>query len=229
MAAFEHLLAPGRIGTLGLRNRILMAPMGEELAELDGTVGDRQLAYVEARAAGGAALVSLGSVAIAWPAGTANECQNGISDDRFEAGIRRLADAAHAHGAALALQLTHMGKVARNDIVAGRPMQVPSVPGRPGFDPLMAMITADELEASIAPMQAPTAKVEFHEMTPDDIAVVWRSLPMPRHAPRRGASTRWSCTPATAISSTSSCRPPRTIAPTTTAARSRRAPASCSR
>ena len=172
MAAFEHLLAPGRIGPLELRNRILMAPMGEELAELDGTVGDRQLAYVEARAAGGAALVSLGSVAIAWPAGTANECQNGISDDRFEAGIRRLADTAHAHGAALALQLTHMGKVARNDIVAGRPMQVPSLPGRPGFDPLMAMITADELEASIAPMQAPTAKVEFHEMTRADIASV---------------------------------------------------------
>jgi 2,4-dienoyl-CoA reductase (NADPH2) len=172
VSAFEHLLAPGRIGTLALRNRILMAPMGEELAELDGTVGDRQLAYVEARAAGGVALVSLGSVAIAWPAGTANECQNGISSDHFEAGIRRLADTAHAQGAALALQLTHMGKVARNDIVAGRPMQVPSLPGRPGFDPLMAMITPDELEASIAPMQAPTAKVEFHEMTHDDIALV---------------------------------------------------------
>src|SRR5262245_50368781 len=77
VSPFEHLLSPGRIGTLELRNRILMALMGEELAELDGTVGDRQLAYVEARAAGGAALVSLGSVAIAWPAGTANECQNG--------------------------------------------------------------------------------------------------------------------------------------------------------
>src|SRR4029079_18507848 len=72
----------------------------------------------------------------------------------------------------LALQLTHMGKVARNDIVAGRAMYVPSLPGRPGFDPLMAMITPEELEASIAPMQAPTAKVEFHEMTPDDIALV---------------------------------------------------------
>ncbi len=172
MAAFEHLLSPGRIGSLELRNRILMAPMGEELAELDGTVGERQLAYVEARAAGGAALVSLGSVAVAWPVGTANECQNGVSGDRFEAGIRRLADAAHRHGAALALQLTHMGKVARNDIVAGRAMHVPSLPGRPGFDPLMAMITPEELEASIAPMQAPTARVEFHEMTSDDIAAV---------------------------------------------------------
>src|SRR3954447_7968975 len=170
VSAFEHLLSPGKIGTLALRNRILMAPMGEELAELNGTVGERQLAYVEARAAGGAALVSLGSVAIAWPEGTANERQNGIADDRFEAGIRRLADTVHAHGAALALQLTHMGKVARNDIVAGRPMQVPSLPGRPGFDPLMAMITPDELAASIAPMQAPTAKVEFHEMDHDDIA-----------------------------------------------------------
>src|SRR3954447_20860505 len=108
VSAFEHLLSPGNIGTLALRNRILMAPMGEELAELDGTVGERQLAYVAARAAGGAGLVSLGSVAVAWPEGTANECQNGISDDRFGPGLRRLADRAQEHGAALALQLTHM-------------------------------------------------------------------------------------------------------------------------
>ena len=149
-----------------------MAPMGEELAAVDGTVSPEQLAYVEARAAGGAALVTLGSVAVAWPLGTSNERQNGISGPEHEAGLRALADAAHRHGAKLGLQLSHMGKVARNDIVAGRPMWVPSLPGRGRFDPLIAMLTDDEMAKSLAPMQAPGARVEFHEMTHDDITTV---------------------------------------------------------
>jgi 2,4-dienoyl-CoA reductase-like NADH-dependent reductase (Old Yellow Enzyme family) len=98
-AAFAHLLAPGRIGSMELRNRIVMSPMGDDLCNPDGTVSDTQLAYAEARARGGVALVMLGSVAVAHPAGTSNKCQTGISDDRFIPGLRRLAEAVHAHGA----------------------------------------------------------------------------------------------------------------------------------
>ena len=50
--SFPHLLAEGRIGTMPLRNRILMTPMGEDLCHPDGTVSDTQLAYAEARARG---------------------------------------------------------------------------------------------------------------------------------------------------------------------------------
>src|SRR5688572_30443039 len=35
--AYENLLAPGRIGAMELRNRILLCPMGDELSEADGT------------------------------------------------------------------------------------------------------------------------------------------------------------------------------------------------
>ena len=171
---YEHLLSPGRIGTMELRNRILMAPMGEELAELDGTVGAQQLAYIEARAAGGAALVTLGSVAVAWPSGTSNKHQNGLNGPRFEPGIRMLAEAAHRHGAKLSLQLSHMGKVARNDIIAGRPMWVPSKPKPSGFDALLMMMTAEEMQKSTAEMMGPDAKASFHEMTHDDIGELVR-------------------------------------------------------
>ncbi len=169
---YQHLLSPGRIGTMKLRNRILMATMGEELAELDGTVGPRQLAYIAARAAGGAALVTLGSVAIAWPLGTANKHQNGVNRAEFEPGVRALAETAHQHGAKLALQLSHMGKVARNDIIAGRSMWVPTKPQPSGFDPLLMMMTPDELQHATAEMSGPTANVAFHEMTHGDIATL---------------------------------------------------------
>ena len=64
-ASYTCLLAPGRIGNLELRNRILMCPMGDELSEADGTVGERQRAYFEARAKGGAALLLVGSISVA--------------------------------------------------------------------------------------------------------------------------------------------------------------------
>ena len=46
--AYEHLLSPGRIGALELRNRVLMAPMGEDLGDLDGMVSDAQVAALDA-------------------------------------------------------------------------------------------------------------------------------------------------------------------------------------
>ncbi len=154
-----------------LRNRIVLTPMGDDLCNPDGTVSDEQIAYAEARARGGTALVMLGSVAVAHPMGTSNKCQTGVSDDRFIPGLRRIADAVHAHGAKLGLQLTHAGKVGINDMIAGRPMWVPSIPRPGGSDPLFAQLTPDEVAKQREPFTAPTFRAEHHVMTHDDIAV----------------------------------------------------------
>ena len=53
MTGWSNLLAPGHIGALELRNRMVMAPMGEDLGDLDGQVSTTQMAYLEARAAAG--------------------------------------------------------------------------------------------------------------------------------------------------------------------------------
>ena len=172
MTGYAQVLAPGRIGSMALRNRIVMSPMGDDLCNEDGTVSDRQRSYFEARARGGVALVMLGSVAVAHPIGTSNKCQTGISDDRFVPGLRELADAVHAHGAKVAVQLTHAGKVGINDMIAGRPMWVPSVPRAAEFDPLFALVTPDEAAKQSAPMLSPTLRIEHHPMTRDDIATM---------------------------------------------------------
>ena len=44
---YPHLLSQGRIGTLDIRNRILVTAMGVSLSEPDGTVGERLIAYHE--------------------------------------------------------------------------------------------------------------------------------------------------------------------------------------
>jgi 2,4-dienoyl-CoA reductase (NADPH2) len=88
--ALTHLLAPGKIGSLEIRNRILMSPMGSNLAEQDGYCGERIKRYYEARARGGVGLIIVGVGAIAFPAGACNPNQVAISDDAYLPGRRPL-------------------------------------------------------------------------------------------------------------------------------------------
>ena len=69
MTAFPHLLAPGRIGPLELRNRIVLAPMGSYLGGEDGHITERHTRFYEERARGGAGLVTTEVVAVDWPRG----------------------------------------------------------------------------------------------------------------------------------------------------------------
>jgi 2,4-dienoyl-CoA reductase (NADPH2) len=161
--AYGHLLSTGRIGSMTLRNRIFMTPMGSNLADEDGITGERLRAYYEARARGGAALITMGSVSIGYPEGSGNWRNEAISHDRHVAGVRALADAVHAHGAKLAMQLQHAGLVAMNDMLAGRPIWTPSVPmiGKSDGD-MMDGFLEDELAIFTAPfatMAAPNYKV----------------------------------------------------------------------
>lgn len=68
-SAFAQLLSPGRIGPLELRNRIIVTAMGVNLAEADGTCGERIRAFHEEQARGGVGLVNVGVAGVAWPAG----------------------------------------------------------------------------------------------------------------------------------------------------------------
>ena len=138
--SFPHLLSPGRIGSLELRNRILMCPMGDSLCEPDGSISKNQHAYFEARARGGAALLLVGSVAVSYPAGSYSAHQVAASEERFVDGLRELAERAHRHGARIAAQLVHDGAVALHDIAEGRPLLVPAVPPPIVPDRLSAMV-----------------------------------------------------------------------------------------
>ncbi len=171
-APYPHLSAPGAIGPLALRNRMLLCPMGDNLAEADGTISDRQLAYYEARAAGGAALLLVGSVAIGYPGGATAAEQTGFSGEHFLPGLQALTERVHAHGAAIAAQLVHNGPNAVLDIARGIPLLVPSIPPRMQMDALSGMVTSDELTAMTEPFTRPDAGFSYQVATEDDIAAL---------------------------------------------------------
>jgi len=167
MARFQNLLAPGRIGPMELRNRVLLTAMGTGYAEADGMCGERIFAFNESIAKGGTALVTMGVVGVGYPLGNNMPNQPAISHDRYIPGIRRIADAIHAHGAKFAVQL-HFGGLIAN-AAALQPVWCPSIPLPKGPDTLGAAYLPEELESAGFDKLPP---YDFHEMTPDDAAAL---------------------------------------------------------
>ncbi|HEX6144743.1 MAG TPA: NADH:flavin oxidoreductase [Geminicoccaceae bacterium] len=126
-AAASGLFAPGRIGPVELRNRIVMPSMTTRMADEEGFVTESALAYYARRAAGGAALITV-EMASPEPVGRHRRRELGIYDDRFLPGLRRLVAAIHAGGARAAIQLGHGGGHTRADICGEAPVAPSAIP-----------------------------------------------------------------------------------------------------
>jgi len=101
--------APARIGPIDLRNRIIKAATFEGMTG-DQLVSDRLIAFHRAMAAGGVGMTTLAFCAVSPEgAGTPNEL---ILREESVPGLRKLADAVHAEGAAVSAQIGHAGAVA---------------------------------------------------------------------------------------------------------------------
>jgi 2,4-dienoyl-CoA reductase-like NADH-dependent reductase (Old Yellow Enzyme family) len=170
--SYSALLAPGRIGSLELRNRIVLAPMGSNFAEADGTCGERLWAYYEARAKGGAGLLTMGVCAIAFPQGTAEPFQVGVSRDDFIPGLAGVAERAHRHGARIGMQLQHAGKTATRDLAADRPIWVPSPPPRHRSN-MTAAFTREEMATFVGALGRHKPQVRVMDKADIEQMIEW--------------------------------------------------------
>jgi 2-enoate reductase len=101
------LLEPGRIGTLELKNRVVMAAMGVRgLCDPDGGWGERFRAYYEARARGGVGLITTEMTFVSREFEPVARQLFSPVDDAHLSGIRALADVLHACDCKLSVQLT---------------------------------------------------------------------------------------------------------------------------
>jgi 2,4-dienoyl-CoA reductase (NADPH2) len=146
MADYPHLLAPGRIGSMELRNRIVMSPMETMYGTPDGLPSDRTIAYFVARAAGGVGLITVGATGIDHQH---PETPGGLhlGTDEGVAAHRRLVDAVHEHGAKIQPQIVHAGPDGLGPEMHGvtslGPSVIPSyLTGRPSEEISLLQITA---------------------------------------------------------------------------------------
>jgi len=167
---YPHLLSPGRINTMEVKNRIMVSAMGVSLSEEDGHVGERLIAYHEEQARGGAGLIISGVAGVAWPVGCVAWQQTAISDDKFLPGLTELCARVHAAGAKIAAQIHHGGLVAGYSTRWGHPLWAPAIP-KPGPGDFMDYFLMEEM-AGFSGMTAPQIKI----LDAEDIALVVRQF-----------------------------------------------------
>ena len=107
----DTLFTPVKIDELEVPNRFVRSATYDAGAE-DNFVSDWQVELYSALAKGGVGLIISGIFPITSFDGKASPVQNLLTDDKFIPGLKRLADAVHAHGSRLAVQLYHPGREA---------------------------------------------------------------------------------------------------------------------
>src|SRR5262245_16509574 len=123
---FEVLFSPIRIGTLTLKNRLVMSPMTTDYATDEQTPSPRLLAYLEERARGGVALVTLEACSIDRRQREVVHTMH-FGDDSVIPAHRELVERVHAHGARVWPQLVHPGPDSMSPLLDGTPSVGPSV------------------------------------------------------------------------------------------------------
>ena len=106
--AYPLLLSPLRIGPIELRNRIVSTAHQTTLVE-DGLPTDDFVAYHAARAEGGAGLICIEATAV-HPSGLLTGHTIAGYDPRVVERLARVAEAVHAGGTRLFVQLFHGGR-----------------------------------------------------------------------------------------------------------------------
>ena len=156
-AAFATLFTPISLGRLELKNRIIGVPHGTAMADR-GVPTDDDIAYWEARAAGGVGAVITGATTT-HPTGMLRDRRRAElwNPDSLRALARR-AERVHRYGAAIFCQLTHLGREGVGGTSEYAPV-APSAVRSPRDASTPHPLTGDEIEELIEAFVAGAANV----------------------------------------------------------------------
>ncbi|MET8151545.1 alkene reductase [Actinoplanes sp. NPDC049668] len=134
LSTASSLLRPVTAGALRAPNRIWMAPLTRNRANPDGTPNALQAEYYGQRAGAGV-IIAEGSQPSAVGQGYPNT--PGLHTDEQQEGWRRIAEAVHADGGRIVVQLMHAGRISHSSTIGGQAPVAPSAV-RPAGDALTA-------------------------------------------------------------------------------------------
>lgn len=142
----EKLVQPFKIGSLELKNRMVMAPMTTNYANTDGSVTDKMVAYYKVRANGGLSLVIVEGAYICLN-GKGYTNQLGIDNDNLVVGLKKLVDTIHDQNCKALLQLYHASDETHSDLTK---------------TPVAAHLIDDYVKAALRAKKAGFDGVEIH-------------------------------------------------------------------
>lgn len=125
MSIRPKLLAqPGKIGTMELRNRLVMPAMCTNYT-YQGHFTDQAVYYYGSRAKGGAGLIIIEASAIDYPIGR-SVLNCAVSDDKYIPTLKKLVDEIHKYDTKVALQIMHSGRQSSSEICGSQPVSCTS-------------------------------------------------------------------------------------------------------
>ncbi|MCE5196997.1 MAG: NADH:flavin oxidoreductase [Negativicutes bacterium] len=105
-----------RVGSLQLKNRLVMPPMATAKADADGKVNQAILDYYEEKTKGGyLALVIIEHSFISLQ-GKASQYQLSVAEDEVVANLKKLAEVIHQNGSKCVMQINHAGSTAAKEV-----------------------------------------------------------------------------------------------------------------
>ena len=144
MPKLGKLMSPWKIGSLEIKNRIVMAPMTPVWANPDETPSDRQIAYWVERAKGGVGLITT-EVNSIDPLHRYQPLSSGLHSD-FQIEVhKRLTDAVHRHGVKIFPQISHPGPESLAPFFENMPAIGPSVNRSESTGQVCRELTDEEL------------------------------------------------------------------------------------
>ena len=144
----KRLFEPIQIGSMHVKNRIVMSPMTTDYGTSDQEPSERLVEYLAARARGGAGLITV-EVCTVDPMHRYMPHSLCLGDDRFIETHRRLTDAIHEHGAKAQPQITHPGPESLAPFFERIPSIGPSVCTNPGTGNPCRQLEVEEIAAIV--------------------------------------------------------------------------------
>ena len=121
------LFSPLKIGSITLKNRIVMAPLTRCRSVENNTPNDLMATYYAQRASAGLIISEATQIS---PQGIGYPCTPGIHTDAQVQGWKKITKAVHDNGGKIFLQLWHVGRISHSSYLGGE-LPVSSSPIKP--------------------------------------------------------------------------------------------------
>ncbi|MEM2794064.1 MAG: FAD-dependent oxidoreductase [Candidatus Methanomethylicia archaeon] len=115
------------VGSIRVKNRIVMPPITTNYASMSGEVSDLLIRHYVERARGGVGMIIVEACSV-HRYGRAFYCQLGAFNDGFKPGLARLANAIKSYNVAVFLQLFHAGRQTTSAISGAQPIAPSPIP-----------------------------------------------------------------------------------------------------
>ncbi len=164
---YTQLMSAGKIGPVTAKNRVVMSPMGENMANSDGSVSDQMIAYYARRAQGGTGIIIPGVVSVEYPRGKTESCQSRLDEKKYIKDFARMVREIHRYGGLIIPQLHHAGAATDRRITDG--VQPISITGNDQINMILsgtgshvegeaAYLSSDNMDSSRADVHVATAE-----------------------------------------------------------------------